>query len=144
MKTFHKVKMHIWDASYARLRTMVPKVIQNMVMPNPSVGSVARIISEKNVVSNVSIATCMGIFKIIVITTKRIGKRFYFSSTNYLDGSMVNDETMMVEHLNCICDLECHIFGGGKVPKKRLPIINKKVLIEEIVESKEHPQDIVK
>jgi hypothetical protein len=57
---------------------------------------------------------------------------------------LVNDETMMVEHLNCICDLECNIFGGGKMPKKRLPIIKKKVLIEEIVEYKEHPQDIVK
>jgi len=57
---------------------------------------------------------------------------------------LVDDETMMVEHLNCICDLECHIFGGGKVPKKRLPIIKEKVLVEEIVEFKEHPQDIVK
>jgi hypothetical protein len=79
MKMFHKVKMHIWDASYARLRTMVPKVIQNMVMPNLSVGCVAQIISWKNVVSNVPIATCISIFKII-------GKRFYFGSTNYLDG----------------------------------------------------------
>jgi len=57
--------MYIWDASYARLRTMVPKVIQNMVMPNPSVRCVAQIISWKNVVSNVPTTTCMGIFKII-------------------------------------------------------------------------------
>jgi hypothetical protein len=57
---------------------------------------------------------------------------------------LVNDETMIVEHLNCICDLECHIFGGGKVPNKRLPIIKEKVLIEEIVQSKEHLQDIIK
>lgn len=78
MKTFHKVKMHIWDASYARLRTMAPKVIQNMLMPNPSVGSVARIISEKNVVSNVSIATCMGIFKIIVINNQKNRKEVLF------------------------------------------------------------------
>jgi hypothetical protein len=80
----YKVKMHvgcfIWDedTSYARLRTMVPKVIQNMVMPNPSVGSVARIISWKNVVLNVSTTKCMGIFKIIAINNQKYRKEVLF------------------------------------------------------------------
>jgi hypothetical protein len=78
MKMFHKVKMYIWDASYARLRTMVPKVIQNMVMPNPSVGNVARIISWKYVVSNVATATCMGIFSIIGINNQKYRKNVLF------------------------------------------------------------------
>jgi hypothetical protein len=74
MKMLRKVKMHIWNASYVRLRTMVPKVIQNMVMPNPNVGSVAWTISWKNVVSNVSTSMCMGIFKIIAVNNQKYRK----------------------------------------------------------------------